>query len=57
MKIAVVTALAGISQQTENSDLYPIEHDSADYYIFTDNDNLEIPNGWRLRKLFPYFVD
>jgi hypothetical protein len=57
MKIAVVTALAGITQKTENSELYPIEHDNADYYVFTDNDNLEIPNGWKLRKLFPYFVD
>ena len=55
-KIAVVTALAGIDPAKAHP-LYDIKFDTADYYIFTDQKNLAIPNGWNKRTLYPAFID
>ena len=55
-KIAVVTALAGVDPARAHP-LYDIEFDSADYYVFTDREDLNIPNGWNKRMLYPAFLD
>ena len=55
-KIAVVTALAGVNPSDAN-DLYEIEHHSADYYVFTDREDLKIPPWWNRRWLYPASMD
>jgi len=55
-KIAVVTALVGVDPASVGN-LYDIEHDSADYYIFTDREDLKVPEGWNKRILYPCSID
>lgn len=55
-RIAVVTALAGMKPSDAN-DLYEIQHHSADYYVFTDREDLEVPKWWTKRWLYPASMD
>ena len=55
-KIAVVTALVGVDPANADK-LYEIEYDSADYYVFTDQEDLEVPDGWNKRIVYPSSMD
>ena len=55
-RIAVLTAYVSEGATPEDH-LYEIEHDTADYYFFTDNEDHEVPDGWNKRLLYPCSID
>lgn len=55
-RIAVLTAYVSDGTVPEDH-LYEIEHDTADYYFFTNNADIKVPAGWNKRLLHPCSAD